>query len=78
MAIAWKISAGNSKMGKHSTVGSLVKGQRLIEFVHLSFSSFSLHSFSWFSLQTLPASPSRSFPVSQEAPSPAGISSLIW
>lgn len=60
MATAGRISAGESKLGKHNTVGSWVKGQRLIEFVHLSFSSFSLHSSPWFSLHTLPASPSHS------------------
>lgn len=60
MAIAGKISTGKSKMGKHNAVGSLITGQRLIEFVNPSFSSSSLHSSPWFSLQTLPASPSHS------------------
>lgn len=66
MAIAGKISTGKSKMGKHSTVGSLLKGQRLIEVVHLSFSSFSLHSSPWFSLQTLPPLPIPSVPGSSQ------------
>lgn len=67
MAIAWKISAGKSKTGKHSTVGSLIKGQRLIEFViSHSHPSPSIHPLGSLCRHCLPRLPIPSVPGSTQ------------